>query len=99
MDDPETKRQSMEWPSPRRLERAENHAFKRGSSHFYSITHKEFPPEGTTMIAARYIEILTHFLKRLRRVQPQYSQQGSWFFVHDNIRPHTANIVKQFLVK
>ncbi|GFW06323.1 hypothetical protein TNCV_37971 [Trichonephila clavipes] len=51
------------------------------------------------MNAARYIEISTHFMKRLRRVRPQYAQQSSWFFVRDNARPHTANIVKQFLAK
>src|SRR5215510_16122621 len=36
-------------------------------------------------------------MKRLSRVRPQYARPGSWFFVHDNARPHTANIVKQFL--
>ncbi|GFT37168.1 hypothetical protein TNCV_1126371 [Trichonephila clavipes] len=29
----------------------------------------------------------------------QYAQQGSSFFVHDNARPRTANIVQQFLSK
>ncbi|PRD34604.1 UNVERIFIED_CONTAM: mariner\T [Trichonephila clavipes] len=48
---------------------------------------------------ARYIEILTRFMKRLRRVRPQHAQQGPWIFVYDNARPHTANIVKQFLIK
>ncbi|GFV46689.1 hypothetical protein TNCV_3846991 [Trichonephila clavipes] len=50
------------------------------------------------MNAARYIEILTRFMKRLRRVRPQYAQ-GSWLFVHDNTCPPAANIVKQFLAK
>ncbi|PRD30673.1 UNVERIFIED_CONTAM: Histone-lysine N-methyltransferase SETMAR [Trichonephila clavipes] len=36
--------------------------------------------------------------KTLRKSRPQ-NAQGSWFFVHDNARPHTANIVKQFLAK
>ncbi|GFW17242.1 hypothetical protein TNCV_1957131 [Trichonephila clavipes] len=49
------------------------------------------------MNAARYIEILTRFIKHLLRVRPQYALQRSWFFVHDNARPHRANIVKQFL--
>ncbi|GFV50715.1 hypothetical protein TNCV_2213761 [Trichonephila clavipes] len=51
------------------------------------------------MNAARCIEILTRFMKRISSVRPQYAQQGSWFFVHDDARPHTANIVKQFLAK
>ncbi|GFX20709.1 mariner Mos1 transposase [Trichonephila clavipes] len=40
------------------------------------IIHKEFLPEGATMNAARYIEILTRFMKRLCRVRPQYAQRG-----------------------
>ncbi|PRD34825.1 UNVERIFIED_CONTAM: Histone-lysine N-methyltransferase SETMAR [Trichonephila clavipes] len=43
------------------------------------------------MNAERYIEILTRFMKRLRRVRP--------LFIHGNARPHTANIVKQFMAK
>ncbi|GFW99242.1 hypothetical protein TNCV_3010101 [Trichonephila clavipes] len=50
------------------------------------------------MNAARYIAILTRFMKRLRRIRPQ-EQRGTWFFVHDNARPHTANIIEQFLIK
>ncbi|GFX72471.1 transposase [Trichonephila clavipes] len=49
------------------------------------------------MNVARYIEILTRFMKRLRR--PQYAQQDSRIFVHDNAHSYTANIVKQFLAK
>ncbi|GFX22520.1 hypothetical protein TNCV_2784561 [Trichonephila clavipes] len=44
-----------------------------------NITHKEFLPEGgTTMNAARYIEILIRFMKRLHRVRPQYAQRGHY---------------------
>ncbi|GFW69956.1 hypothetical protein TNCV_1404091 [Trichonephila clavipes] len=63
------------------------------------IIRKEFLPEGSTMKAARYIGVLTRFLNRLRRVRPQYAQQGSCFFIRDKARPHTANTVKQFLQK
>ncbi|GFT65199.1 hypothetical protein TNCV_720761 [Trichonephila clavipes] len=37
------------------------------------MIHKDFLPEGTTMNSARYIEVLTRFRKRLRRVRPQYT--------------------------
>ncbi|GFU86474.1 histone-lysine N-methyltransferase SETMAR [Trichonephila clavipes] len=63
------------------------------------IIHKEFLSYGTTKNAARYSEVLTRFMKLLRRVRPQYAQKGSWFFVHDNACPHAANIVKQFPAK
>ncbi|GFX80027.1 hypothetical protein TNCV_2890821 [Trichonephila clavipes] len=49
------------------------------------------------MKSAAYIENLTGFMKRLHRVRSQYEQQGSWSYVQDNARPHTANIVKQLL--
>ncbi|GFT81339.1 hypothetical protein TNCV_3672361 [Trichonephila clavipes] len=52
-----------------------------------------------TINVAKYIEILIRFMKRQRRVRSQDAQQGSWFFVQENARPHTANIAKQFLVK
>ncbi|GFW35993.1 hypothetical protein TNCV_4928571 [Trichonephila clavipes] len=49
------------------------------------------------MNAARHIENLTRFMKRLLRARPQCAQQDSWIFLHDNARPHTANTIKQFL--
>ncbi|GFY21203.1 hypothetical protein TNCV_3992471 [Trichonephila clavipes] len=49
------------------------------------------------MNTARYIEILTRFMKR--RVRPQYAKYGLWFFVHGNARPLSANTAKQFLAK
>ncbi|GFS92751.1 mariner Mos1 transposase [Trichonephila clavipes] len=63
------------------------------------IILKEFLPEGTVMNAAMHMEILTCFLKRLRRVWPHYTHQGLGFLVHDNAFPHTANIFEQFLTK
>ncbi|GFW37179.1 hypothetical protein TNCV_5020771 [Trichonephila clavipes] len=51
------------------------------------------------MYAAWYIEILTRFMKRLRELRPQYTQQGSLFLAQDNSRPHRANNVEQFLAK
>ncbi|GFS68880.1 hypothetical protein NPIL_635001 [Nephila pilipes] len=46
------------------------------------------------MNAARYIEILTLFTKRLRRVRPQYVQQGSscYFFCSEQCsQPISSN--------
>ncbi|GFX36378.1 mariner Mos1 transposase [Trichonephila clavipes] len=65
----------------------------------HGIIHEKFLPEGTLMNAARHIEILTRFMKRLRRVRTHYAQQGSWFCVHDNAHTTTVKIVKQFLPK
>ncbi|GFT25497.1 hypothetical protein TNCV_3173761 [Trichonephila clavipes] len=95
----------MEWRSPapshreKRLEQKSPRS-KRGTSFdSQGIIHKDSLPEGTEMNAARFIEMLTRFMKRLRRVWTQFAYQGSWFLVHDNDRSHTANIVKKFLKK
>ncbi|GFT74397.1 mariner Mos1 transposase [Trichonephila clavipes] len=77
--------------------RAENSRIKTMLITFFDsqgIIHKEFLPEGKMMNAARHVEILIRFMKRLRRVRPRYAQQVPWFCVYDNARPHTANIVK-----
>jgi hypothetical protein len=44
-------------------------------------------------------EVLSHFVERIRRVRPQFQERGSWFLLHDNLRPHTAISIKQFLAK
>ncbi|GFV32898.1 hypothetical protein TNCV_1745401 [Trichonephila clavipes] len=63
------------------------------------IIHEEFLPERTTINAASYIGILTHFMKRLRRIRLQYGKPGSCFSVDENVHPHIASIIKQFLAK
>jgi transposase len=45
-----------------------------------------------------YVEVLSHFIQRIR-VRPQFQERGSWFLLHDKVRPHTAISVKQFLAK
>ncbi|PRD32486.1 UNVERIFIED_CONTAM: Tryptase-2 [Trichonephila clavipes] len=60
---------------------------------------KEFLHEETTMNVVRYIEILTRFMKRLCRLRLHTHNKVHDFFVHDNVRPHTANIIKQFREK
>ncbi|GFU60980.1 hypothetical protein TNCV_3372911 [Trichonephila clavipes] len=44
------------------------------------IIYKQFLPEGAKMNAAKYIEVFTRFMKRLRRVRSQRAQQVSWGF-------------------
>ncbi|GFV84707.1 mariner Mos1 transposase [Trichonephila clavipes] len=78
----------MEWRSPAspgwKKVRAEKSRMKTMLNTLFdsqSIIHKKFLPKGMTMNAARYIEILTRFMKRLRRVRPQYTQQSSRLFI------------------
>jgi hypothetical protein len=44
-------------------------------------------------------EILSRLVQRSYGVRPQFQERGSWFRLHDNVRPHTALSVKQFLEK
>ncbi|GBM65689.1 hypothetical protein AVEN_87114-1 [Araneus ventricosus] len=46
-----------------------------------------------------YWEVLKRLLARIRRVRPHLKQTGSWFLFHNNVRPHTARLVKRFLAQ
>lgn len=102
--DPESKRQSLEWRGPLSPKttkvRSEKSRIKTMLIAFFDskgLIHKEFLPEGTTLNAAAYVDILKRLLQRIRRVRPEYAAQGSWALLHDNARPHTALVVQQFL--
>ncbi|GFS78410.1 mariner Mos1 transposase [Trichonephila clavipes] len=60
------------------------------------LIHKEFLPESTTLNAVVYAEVLKRLMQRIRRVCPEYAKQDSWTLLHDNARPHTALVVRQF---
>jgi hypothetical protein len=44
-------------------------------------------------------EVLSRLVQRIRLVGPQLQERGSWFLLHDNVRPHTVVSIKQFLAK
>jgi len=100
---PETKRQSEQWrhttsPSTKKFKTTIS-AKKIMASVFWD--HKgiiliEYLPQGETINAARYCETL----KKLRRAI-QNKRRGlltsGVCLLHDNARPHTANVTKQLL--
>ncbi|GFX25428.1 hypothetical protein TNCV_1424121 [Trichonephila clavipes] len=91
---PKTKHQSTEWRSPASPRRKKVGTENRCSSPFLcsqGIIRKEFLPEGRTRNVARFTEILTHFMKRLR---VQYAQHG---FLYTTMLAFTE--LKQFLAK
>ena len=60
----------------------------------HGIVHHEFAPEGQTVNAAFYVEVL----KRLRdHVRPELWEGSQWILHHDNAPAHSALLVHEFL--
>jgi len=96
-----TNRQSAEWKSPA-SPKGKMFVLKRVLVCFYDskgIIHHEFVPEGQTVTGRFYLSVLERLWKRIRRVRPEYSATGSWFFIHDTARIHRAVAVHEFLAR
>ncbi len=63
------------------------------------VIHHEYVPEGQTVNAAFYIQVLDCLCKRIARVRPEMWRDRKFFLLHNKARPHTAVIVQQFLTK
>jgi hypothetical protein len=64
------------------------------------IIHKEFVSPGQMVNKEYYVEVLSCFVQRIRRLRrPQFHERGNYFLLHDNARPHTAVSTKQLLTK
>ena len=61
--------------------------------------HEEFVPEGETINAVYYKDVMERLLNRIRGVRPSMCESGDWFLLHDNAPSHNATIVKQFLAQ
>lgn len=104
--EPETKRQSAEWRSlnegkPKKC-RLEKSKVKVMLICFYDskgIIHKEFVPPGQTITGEFYLDVMKRLLARIRRVRPEYRENGSWTLLHDNAPSHRSRVVTEFLIK
>ncbi len=63
------------------------------------VIHHEYVPEGLTVNAMFYVQVLDHLCKCIARVRPEMWIDRKFFFLYDNAHPHTAAIVQQFLPK
>ncbi|XP_029155158.1 uncharacterized protein LOC114928239 [Nylanderia fulva] len=61
------------------------------------VVHHEFVPEGQTVNAAFYVQVLDRLRKRVARVRPAI--KNTWRLQHDNAPSHTALVVSEFLTK
>ena len=64
----------------------------------HGIVHHEFAPEGQTVNAAFYVEVLKRLRDRVRRVRSELWEGRRWILHHDNAPVHSALIVCEFLV-
>ncbi len=56
-------------------------------------------PEGQTMNATFYVQVLDRLCNRIASVRPEMWKNRKFFLLHDNVRPHTAAFIQQFLAK
>jgi len=63
------------------------------------VVHKEFVPEGKTVHAEFYKELMDRLLKRIQRVRPAVFCSRDFFLLHDNAPAHKPASVCQFLTQ
>jgi hypothetical protein len=91
-------------PSPSRhkqfcFQEPENQVMSVTFFNSQGMSRKEFVPPGQTVNKEYYLEVLSCLVQRIHQVKTQFQERGSWFLLHDNVRPHTAVSIKQFLAK
>jgi histone-lysine N-methyltransferase SETMAR len=62
------------------------------------IIHKEFVPPGEKVNKEYYVAVLSRLVQRIYQ-DLSFRKEEAWFLSHDNVRPHTAASLKQFLAK
>ena len=104
--DRETKRQSSEW-RPKNEPATKKPRFKKSKVKtmlicFYDskgIVHHEFVPPGTNVNAPFYLGVLRRLLHRIRRIRPEYREEGSWRLFYVNAPSHRSTLITEFLTK
>lgn len=102
--DPETKRQSAEWhtpasPKPKKARMSKSRVKTMLIVFFDAkgVVHKEFVPQGQTVNAAYYVDVLERLRKRVIRVRKNIA--ATWVLHLDNAPSHTSLRVREFLAK
>lgn len=102
--DPETKAQSSEWhtpasPRPKKA-RMSKSRIKTMLIVFFDkrgLIHKEFVPQGKTVNAEFYKEVLQRLHRAVKRKRQDLAQR--WRLHHDNAPAHTAFLVTSYLTR
>jgi hypothetical protein len=110
---PETRRQSEEWKhgdSPCGKKAPKSHSkikiilivFFFVFPPFWDIrgvVHHKFVPQGLTVNAEFYVEVLKCLREHVQRVRPELWAGKNWILHHDNAPTHSALIVREFFAK
>lgn len=103
MYDPQTKRQSSAWLSPKAQRptkvRQQKSKVKTMVIVFFDskgLIHHEFVPQGQTVNAKFYLEVMKRLVHRIRRIHPEYQDPGIWCLSHDNAPGHTATLLTRY---
>jgi transposase len=59
--------------------------------------HLEFAPEGRTVIAEFYCNVLHHVREDIQRKRPELWRAGNWMLHDDNAPSHRALVTREFL--
>jgi len=104
--DIELKSQSIEWKQKDSARRKKSRKSKSKIKVMlmvffdcYGIVHHEFTPDGQTVNAASYVEVLKRLRDRVHRVRPELWEGRRWILHHDDAPAHSALIVREFLVR
>jgi hypothetical protein len=73
----------------------------RLTAFFYAkgIIHHKFVPEKQTVNGKLYEEAIMRLIARVRRVEPEFQESGSWYLLHDNAPAHSSGVVSEFLAR
>jgi hypothetical protein len=63
------------------------------------VVHYEFIPQGQTVNAAFYMEVLKHLHECVQGVRPELWAEKNWILHHDNAPLHSARIVCEFFLQ
>ncbi len=63
------------------------------------VIHQEYVPEGRTVNATFYIQVLDCVCEHMAYVRPEMWRDWKFFLLRDNAHLHTVAIVQQFLAK
>jgi hypothetical protein len=60
------------------------------------VVHQEFIPQGQTVNATFYVEVVKRLHEHVQRVQPELWAEKHWILHHNNAPLHLALIVREF---